>query len=151
MLYEEYYRPAAPKIIHETIDGEVVMINMDKGYYYNLDRTGSIIWNLLDRGTAVSQISQYLDQQFIGEPAEIADSLYHFIGQLLEEELIETGRADGALAATGSISDSNSNGQEKSGFVVPELHKYTDMEDLLLLDPIHEVDETGWPALPEDA
>jgi hypothetical protein len=25
------------------------------------------------------------------------------------------------------------------------LHKYTDMEELLLLDPIHDVDETGWP------
>ncbi len=26
------------------------------------------------------------------------------------------------------------------------MNKYTDMQDLLLLDPIHEVDETkGWP------
>ena len=25
--------------------------------------------------------------------------------------------------------------------------RYTDMSDLLLLDPIHEVDEQGWPAL----
>jgi hypothetical protein len=25
------------------------------------------------------------------------------------------------------------------------LQKYTDMADLLLLDPIHEVDEQGWP------
>jgi hypothetical protein len=28
---------------------------------------------------------------------------------------------------------------------VPVLNKYTDMQDLLLLDPIHEVDERGWP------
>jgi hypothetical protein len=25
--------------------------------------------------------------------------------------------------------------------------KYTDMESLLLADPIHEVDEQGWPKL----
>ena len=31
-------------------------------------------------------------------------------------------------------------------FVVPTLEKYTDMEALLLADPIHEVDEAaGWP------
>jgi hypothetical protein len=23
--------------------------------------------------------------------------------------------------------------------------KYSDMEDLIMLDPIHEVDESGWP------
>jgi hypothetical protein len=28
---------------------------------------------------------------------------------------------------------------------VPLLRKYTDMRDLLLLDPIHDVDEQGWP------
>jgi hypothetical protein len=30
-------------------------------------------------------------------------------------------------------------------FSRPILTKYTDMKELLLLDPIHEVDETGWP------
>ena len=34
---------------------------------------------------------------------------------------------------------------EKPSFEAPILHKYTDMQDLLLLDPIHEVDEAGWP------
>ena len=27
----------------------------------------------------------------------------------------------------------------------PVLHKYTDLQDLLLLDPIHDTDEAGWP------
>ncbi len=32
-------------------------------------------------------------------------------------------------------------------FAPPELHKYTDFQELLLLDPIHEVDQSlGWPA-----
>jgi hypothetical protein len=25
------------------------------------------------------------------------------------------------------------------------LERYTDMQELLLLDPIHDVDESGWP------
>jgi hypothetical protein len=31
-------------------------------------------------------------------------------------------------------------------FTHPQLQKYTDMQELLLLDPIHEVEESGWPA-----
>jgi hypothetical protein len=31
------------------------------------------------------------------------------------------------------------------------LQKFTDMQDLLLLDPIHEVDESGWPRVPQTA
>ena len=31
-------------------------------------------------------------------------------------------------------------------FEAPRLTKYTDMRDLLVLDPIHDVDESGWPA-----
>ena len=32
-----------------------------------------------------------------------------------------------------------------SAFETPVLEKYTDMAELLLLDPIHDVDATGWP------
>ena len=35
---------------------------------------------------------------------------------------------------------------QKQHFQSPEIQKFTDMEDLLLIDPIHEVDEeAGWP------
>jgi hypothetical protein len=30
----------------------------------------------------------------------------------------------------------------------PALEKFTDMQDLILLDPVHEVDERGWPHAP---
>jgi hypothetical protein len=36
----------------------------------------------------------------------------------------------------------------KTPFQVPEFAKYNDMQNLLLADPIHDVDETGWPNLP---
>ncbi len=33
----------------------------------------------------------------------------------------------------------------QGAFAPPRLQRYTDMQDLLLLDPIHDVDEVGWP------
>jgi len=35
--------------------------------------------------------------------------------------------------------------QTGAAFAPPELHTFNDMNDLLLIDPIHEVAETGWP------
>ena len=36
-------------------------------------------------------------------------------------------------------------GVERVPYVPPVLEKFTDMQDLILLDPVHEVSERGWP------
>ena len=33
----------------------------------------------------------------------------------------------------------------RPAFVAPALTRYTDVKDLLVLDPVHDVDEMGWP------
>jgi hypothetical protein len=33
----------------------------------------------------------------------------------------------------------------RTPFMPPELEVFTDMKDLLLLDPIHAIGEAGWP------
>ena len=37
------------------------------------------------------------------------------------------------------------NGTAARRYEAPALAKFTDMQELLLLDPVHEVDEAGWP------
>lgn len=153
MQREEYFRPDTPTVIHEIIDGEAVMIHMEKGYYYSLDQTGSAIWKMLDAGTAVSEIIAITQQQYAGTAGEIEEDVYQFLQRLEAEELIIPGKAPAGEQAAAAAPHPAMNGtgdQEKKAFNAPELHKYTDMEDLLLLDPIHEVDDTGWPALPDD-
>ena len=39
---------------------------------------------------------------------------------------------------------------KKKAFAKPKLSKFGDMQDLLLLDPIHDVDQQGWPNSPEN-
>ncbi len=36
-------------------------------------------------------------------------------------------------------------GERNGDYVAPVLESFTDMQDLILLDPIHEVDAAGWP------
>ena len=67
--------------------------------------------------------------------------MHAFVAELLARKLvIETERAspaDGAATEPRSV--------DRAAFVPPALTIYEDMADLLLLDPIHDVDEAGWP------
>jgi hypothetical protein len=59
-----------------------------------------------------------------------------FLAELEAEGLLLDGNGDGP--APGSPAPG-------PGHVTLVLHRYTDMQDLIVLDPIHDVDETGWP------
>lgn len=141
------FRINSSQIAHETIDGEVVIINLDKGYYYSLVKTGADIWDGIERGISTNNLIEEIAQQYSSDREEIENAVDNFIERLQQEELIVLDQID----ASKSISSSNkqtqiNTSQEKMIFEPPTLEKYTDMEDLLTLDPIHEVDEMGWPS-----
>jgi hypothetical protein len=51
---------------------------------------------------------------------------------------------DGAATnSNGAAAVAQTNGRPYSP---PKLSAYTDMQELLLLDPVHEVDDAGWPS-----
>jgi hypothetical protein len=75
--------------------------------------------------------------------ALVSASVTGFVEELVKEGLLV--KADHEIPA-GDASLLISQLAEVAGdFKPPLVNKYTDMQDLLLLDPIHEVDEKGWP------
>ena len=133
-----------PAISHETIDGEVVMVNLNNGSYYSMDKAGAVIWNYIDKGMTIKQITELIKNQYSGESPEIERSVSELFGELQKEQLILLNdNVNGNLPNNGFA---NSNLEiEKKDFEKPVLQKFTDMQDLLLLDPIHDLDEMGWP------
>jgi hypothetical protein len=131
-----------PNVMHEMIDDEVVIVNLDTGTYYSFDGVGGKIWEMLgNEGNSAESVSASLQAKFSGDAAQIAASTIAFLQQLQEEALVRV--------SDGEITDSKTAKAdgERPPFTLPELQKYTDMEALLLADPIHEVDEGGWPNL----
>ena len=139
-----HYRVNSPNVIHEVIDGEAVLVNLENGSYYSIDKVGADIWSLIERSTPVSQIIEAIDQQYEGDREAIEEGVNQLITELQQEALIVPDQANNGSSPAIELDSAADNG-EKPSFEPPMLHKYTDMEDLLLLDPIHEVDETGWP------
>jgi hypothetical protein len=76
--------------------------------------------------------------------------LERFVARLVEERLLlveaparDTGaRGDPTPPRAGSAAVST--GARRS-YAPPDVHKYDDLEELLRLDPVHDVDEVGWP------
>ena len=135
-----HFRVNSPNVIHEIIDGEAVLVNLESGSYYSIDSVGAVVWDYVEKGLNSSQIVEAVAAQFEGEQADITTGIQQLLDDLQAEQLIVVSEA---TSANGHIPTTNR--QPKLPFETPILHKYTDMEDLLLLDPIHDVDESGWP------
>ena len=135
-----------PSIVSETIDGEVVIINLDKGSYYSLRGSGALIWGHLHEQNAVDDILRGVNDLYEGDSEQMLNVVSNFLSELVEEEIIRLAN-DNSQSTHARFAESDPSGQaaEKQPFEAPVLEKFTDMEHLLLLDPIHEVDETGWP------
>jgi coenzyme PQQ synthesis protein D (PqqD) len=133
------FRVNSQGIVHEMIDGEVVAINLDTGSYYGTDEVGAAIWQLLAGGATLGDVTAAALQHFAGNPAEIEHGVAEFVQRLVTEALIVPDE-DGTAVATPSVPTLG-----PTPFRLPRLDRYDDMRDLLLADPIHEVEPSGWP------
>jgi hypothetical protein len=143
------YRICTPEVAHETIDGEAVIVNLESGYYYSLREVGAEVWNLIDAGATPQQVVELMVNRYDGNSGNISKTLEGLFEILHDEKLIEpsldqTGPSLDQLAETLPVDE------VLGDFNLPVLEKYDDMQQLLLLDPIHEVDEEGWPHQLED-
>jgi hypothetical protein len=143
MNQSERFRVNAPNVVHETIDGEVVIVHLKKGDYYSLVKVGANIWENLTKGLARGEIIAEMFKNYDGNQEVIEEAVNDFIGKLEDEEIILVDESNGFK--TSSVVTETDNNVEKLSFEVPTLDKYTDMEELLALDPIHDVEEAGWP------
>lgn len=140
------FRINSPKVVHETIDGEVIVVNLDLGDYYSLVKVAVDVWHGIERGISQEKLIAEISDSYEGSYEEIQAAVYSFLEKLQLEKLIVSQTEDtDNITNNGNGQDYTHQSADKAKFEPPTLEKFTDMEDLLLLDPIHEVEETGWP------
>ena len=145
MSDSERYQVANSNLVYDTIEGEVILLDIETGTYYQLVQNSVPVWNWLTEGVGVQEVVARLAQQFPNDAKAIPDSITHFIEQLLDEKLLAP-LPDGAPLPTPETPYLWTP-DPAALYVVPTLLKYTDMQSLLLLDPIHDIDSQGWPIL----
>ncbi|MDI6743430.1 MAG: PqqD family protein [Smithella sp.] len=135
---EKYYEINAPAVISEPMEDEVVVINLDNGCYYNLNKTAAQVWNFLDQGYSLNSIASSAEKFYPGETESIRSDFKEFVKRLIDEQLVR--EIEGRNG-----SEMNAEGFDGQTYEKPDFEKFSDMQEMLLLDPIHEVSDEGWP------
>jgi hypothetical protein len=142
----EFYKLNAPDVSAETFDQEIIAVNLNTGHYHSMRDVACLAWTLLTSGHAVEQTVTKLALAY-PEQAEVAASdLRRFVDELVAAHLVVptavSSEADRVQLEALSV---------PGAYAPPILESYTDMQALLLIDPIHEVDILqGWPQQPGD-
>ena len=129
----------ADDIVHESLDGEVVIVNLRNGRYYSLADVGAEFWAQIVTGSQVSQLVASARSRY-ADDGQIEAEVDKFLQELVEEGLIRLSAGEAVLATAHPAPDA-------PPFQAPVLSKHKDMEGLLLLDPVHEVSDQGWPSV----
>lgn len=137
------------EVIHETVDGEVILIGLQTGCYYSLEGSGAEVWAGLVAGRSSSEVAAELGRLYSAEPGAIPNAVSDLIARLVEERLAVPLHSNGAMPGAGDPQQEGS--PTRPPFPPPVLHKFTDMQDFLLVDPIHDVGDAGWPHAPSAA
>lgn len=122
------------RLLHDTIDGETIVINLENGHYYSLNGPASRLWERISSpgGASVSELGQALPEA--PGATEAAAAVIAWASNLVEEGVV---LADEPLSpATGDSTQAD---------WAPRTRRFTDMKDYLLVDPIHDVGDEGWP------
>ena len=146
MALTDRYEPAGEEIVSEEIDGEVIIVNLRNGNYYSLSQSATVIWAGIQEHATVERLQEHLQRRYTGETGSMGRDLAELIQALEAEQLITLRSASEAPAAVEASPANAAAAGEKEAYRPPLFERFTDMGDLLLLDPVHEAEEEkGWP------
>ena len=125
------------QIVHETLDGETVVINLVSGSYFSIEGVGAEVWARLLAGETVAESATAIAAEHGADARAVAAAIVAFHRQLFDHGII-----------TAPPADVSAPGGDLGTFAIPNLHVYDDLREHLLLDPVHDVERgTGWPAI----
>lgn len=132
------YRLNAPLAVAEVIDGEAVIMNMDSGHYFSARGLAGVLWEWTIAGHTAEAMAAVVVAKW--PVAGVDNAVASFVESLAEHNLIVP-----VTAAVTPTTDLDQDLLNMPMYVAPTVDVFTDMKDLLLLDPIHDVGEAGWP------
>ena len=70
------------------LDGEKVMMNLDKGEYFMMNEVGSRIWEIISEPINVKEIISTLRNEYEVDEETCKDTIIEFLGRLDNADLI---------------------------------------------------------------
>ena len=134
------YQAAETHISHDTQAGETVVINFGTGSYFSMTGSASDVWVLTVAGHETDELTDALAARYDGTREVIAADCATFLSELVSRGLLNEGGPSVVTQESVLLHP-----VDRAAWVAPQLQAFDDLNDLILMDPIHEVDEAGWP------
>lgn len=126
-------------IISDVFGEEVVLVNLESGIYYSLRGSATQIWIRLVSQYSTPEILTDLLNIFQVAEHDLTADINQFITQLIELKIIKI-TSDPACRPIEFIVNTT-----LLNYTSPIVETFSDMQQILLLDPVHDVDKAGWP------
>ena len=135
------YRINEPDASAETFEEEVLAINLSNGHYHSIRGTGVAMWKLLISGHGEEQVVQAIRATHTDIPETLEADVQAFVKQLVDAGLLV--EHVGAVPTTSATPSASA---DAARYSPPVFESHLDMQELLMIDPIHDVDvKVGWP------
>ena len=80
-----------PDLLDADMDGETVMMSIERGEYYGIGGVGSRVWELLAQPTSVAEITQIICSEYEVDETTCRADMQKFIEELLQNGLVLAG------------------------------------------------------------
>lgn len=127
---EARLRANTDEIAAEVIDGEAVLINLSNGTYFTMDGVGAVVWSMIEHGLTLGEMSGALASAYGADRDRVLADLEELAHELVAQGLVIIG-SERATVRSGAI-EVPANGAR---YERPTLTTYTDMAEVLALDP----------------
>jgi hypothetical protein len=135
--YATGYAVASADIVSEEFEGEFVVLDLGCGKYYSMDAAASALWRAIVAGASLKDLGEALEEA----PGVNAQSVHEFAEKLVGYGCLARSDVPGAAPVDPATID-----LLRSSSSPPTVEVFEDLADLILADPIHDVEETaGWP------
>jgi hypothetical protein len=138
---DQQFRVNSAEVTSKILDGEAIVINLSDGVYYSLVGPGAVVWAMAIAGSGAQKIADELISRYGDTADDVLLDVESLLDKLAAERLLVP--AEEGEAAEPVADDLPSGGD----YSPPELEKYTDMSDMLALDPpLPGIRELPWQA-----
>jgi hypothetical protein len=144
MVSQGSFSLASADVHSQRFEDEVVVLDTKSGLYFSLRGSAADVWSLIEGRASREAILTSLAVRYDGKPEAMVAAVDYCLTELSAKGLIRETPPNCGAPSLPTVCPT------KQAFAEPVIEEFDDMQGLLLLDPIHDVSEEGWPHIGSD-
>lgn len=139
-MSEPQYYQILSTLAWEQFPDEIVAIDLERGIYYNLSEGAADAFPAFATPATAAGVAAHIAPRYAGELDAIEAAVAGLLSELVAEGLVQAVPGGGAAPAPAAAL------AEKLPLTGFALKKHDDLQELLVIDPVHGAGDEGWPS-----